>query len=420
MFEYIIKNPQVRREVEAAGFKPSLDALAAKLHSQGYAETTVSFYDQAAVHFAYWVARRRVNPSQINEAHLTNFLSHHLPTCRCPFGGVRQDKTVRAGLRHFDAVLSSAVPRAPNQDKKPDALSFEIQRFDDYLRTASGLQEATRTYRRRYVREFLQEFFRDEAVDMSRLAPKDVVVYLSKRAARLKPASTKVVASSLRSYFRFLRLHGQCEEALTLAVPAPASRRLASLPKVLTDAEVRQLLAVFDRGTTAGRRDYAITRCFSDLGLRAGEVARLRLDDIDWRRGIVRIAGTKPRRDDQLPLTSLIGVAIAAYIRRGRPQTPERQVFLRVRPPIGQGVKPSTVHDVILRAAARAGMSSIIKGTQILRHTAATRMLHHGASIKEVADVLRHRSLDTTTIYTKVDLPRLAAVAARWPQEVKR
>ena len=420
MFECIIKSPRVRRVIEATGFKPSLEALAAKLLSQGYAQMTVSFYDQAAVHFAYWVGVRHVDPSQINEAHLANFLSRHLPTCRCPFGGVRQDHIVRAGLRHFEAALRSGDHMPSNQQKKPGALDLEIQRFDDYLRTASGLQEATCTYRRRYVREFLQEFFPEEPVDMSRLAPKDVIGYLSKRAAHLKPASAKVVASSIRSYFRFLRLHGECDEALTLAVPAPASRRLASLPKVLTDAEVRLLLAVFDRGTAAGRRDYAITRCFTDLGLRADEVAQLRLDDIDWRTGIVRIAGTKPRRDDQLPLTSLVGGAIAAYIRRGRPPTPERQVFLRVRPPIGQAVKCTTVRDAILRAAARAGMSSIVTGTQILRHTAATRMLHHGASIKEVADVLRHRSLDTTTIYTKVDLPRLAAVAAPWPQEVKR
>ena len=154
MFEYRIENPQVRHAIETAGFTPCLEALAAKLHSQGYAETTVSYYDQAAIHFAYWLARRRVEPSQVDETHITNFLSRHLPTCRCPFGGVRQDKTVRAGLRHFDAVLSSAGLRVSNQEKKPDALSFEIQCFDDYLRTAAGLQEATRTYRRRYAREF--------------------------------------------------------------------------------------------------------------------------------------------------------------------------------------------------------------------------------------------------------------------------
>jgi site-specific recombinase XerD len=298
-------------------------------------------------------------------------------------------------------------------------LELEIQRFDHYLHTAAGLQEATRVYRRRYVREFLREFFDDGAVDAYQLSPADVIRYLSNRASRLKPASAKVLASSLRSYFRFLRVHGECDEALILAVPAPASYRLASLPRVLTDGEVKRLLSVFDRRTPTGRRDYAITRCFTDLGLRAEEVARLGLDDIDWRKGTLRIIGSKSRRGDELPLTTLIGEAIASYIRRGRPDSPERQVFLRIRPPIGHAVTRHIVCNVILRAAARAGMKSIVTGPRILRHTAATRMLRHGVSIKEVADILRHRSLDTTAIYTKVDLPRLAAVATPWPEEDK-
>ena len=113
MFEYIIKNPRVGREMEAAGFKSSLEALAARLHSQGYAKTTGSFDGQAAVHFAYWVARRRVERLQINEDHMAKFLLHHLPTCRCSFGGVRQDKTVRAGLRYFEAVLNSRSAAPP-------------------------------------------------------------------------------------------------------------------------------------------------------------------------------------------------------------------------------------------------------------------------------------------------------------------
>jgi integrase/recombinase XerD len=420
MFEYQIKNPQVRQEIERAGLKPVLETLVSQLHSQGYADATVAFYDQAAVHFAFWMAKRHLHPLQINEAHVANFLSHHLAKCRCPFGGVRQGRTVGAGVRHFRAALRDGQPESSIRGRKPDALDFEIQRFDEYLRTASGLQEATRIYRRRYVREFLHKFFRNGAVATPRLTPKDVIAYVSKRAARLKPGSAKVLASSLRSYFRFLRLHGECEEALALAVPAPATHRLASLPRVLTDGEVRRLFAVFDRRTVAGRRDYAITRCFTNLGLRAEEVARLRLDDIDWRQGIIRIAGSKSRRDDQLPLTNLIGGAIAAYILRGRPQSSTRQVFLRVYPPIGKGATPRTVRGVILRAAARAGLKSIVTGNRILRHTAATHMLRHGASLKEVADVLRHRSLDTTTIYTKVDLPRLARVAAPWPKEVMR
>jgi site-specific recombinase XerD len=260
-------------------------------------------------------------------------------------------------------------------------------------------------------------FFGDDRVDRSRLTPKAVVQYLSKRAFRVTPGSAKVLASSLRSYFRFLQLSGACDEALVLAVPAPANWKLASLPNVLTDDQVSRLLAAFDHGTATGSRDYAITRCVIDLGLRANEVAGLQLDDIDWREATLRIASGKSRRGDTLPLSASIGKAIAAYLRRGRPKTPARQVFLRVRPPVGRGVTSRTVHNVIRYAAQRAGMGAIVTGTRILRHTAATRMLRHGASIKEIADVLRHRSLDTTAIYTKVDVARLATVAAPWPQE---
>lgn len=415
MFRDLMENPRVCNTIVAAGFKPSLEKLASKLHSSGYAETTISFYGQAAVHFAYWIAKRHLNPSHIDEHYVASFLSRHLPTCRCPFGGVRQRITVRAALRHFVAILHSD-PAISNNKRKLTAIDSEVKSFDDYLRTVSGLQEATRAYRRRYTREFLMEIFGHDCVNLSRLTLKQVIQYLLKRASHLKPQSAKVLASSLRSYFRFLRLHGKCEESLILAVPAPSSYKLASLPRVLTDREVRRLLAVFDRRTVAGRRDYAITRCLTDLGLRAEEVVRLRLEDIDWRKGTVRLVGSKSRRDDQLPLPNSLGAAIATYIRRGRLKTSQRQVFLRVRPPIERGITRRTVCNVVIRAAARVGMQSIITGTRILRHTVATRMLHHGASLKEVADVLRHRCLDTTKIYTKVDLPRLAIVAAPWPK----
>jgi len=416
MYEHIIKSLRVHQEIEAAGFKPVLEELVAKLHSFGYAEWTVSLYEQGAVHFAFWLARQQhIGPSEINEGHIKSFLSRHLARCHCPVEGVRGYHTVRAALVHFEEFLRGAGHLFSRQAL--DLIDIEVQRFDSYLRLTSGLQEATRAYRRRYVRDFLQEFFGDEAVDPSRLTPKDVVWYISKRACRLKPTSSNVLASSLRSYFRFLRLHGQCEEALTLAVPVSASRPLASLPRLLTDEEVGRLLAVFNRRTVAGRRDYAITRCLLDLGLRAEEVSRLRLDDIDWRNGRLRIVGTKSRRDDELPLTAAIGESIAAYLLRGRPQTSVRQVFVLLRAPVGQPITRRTVCDLIVRAAARAGMESTVTGTRILRHTAATRMLRHGASIKEVADVLRHRSLDTTAIYAKVDLPRLAAVAIPWPKE---
>jgi len=401
-------------------FRAMLEELVAQLHSYGYADQTVSFYEQAAVHFSFWLNQQRIGLSQVKEGHLADFLSQHLLRCHCPLGGVRQKNTVRAALGHFAAILRGAGYLTRPQAKRVDGVDLEIQHFDDYLLHTVGLQEATRLYRRRYVREFLQEFFPADHIDPLRLLPEDLVTYLSKRGAGLMLASMKVLASSLRSYFRFLRLQGRCEKDLDLAVPAAASWRLASLPAVLTDQEVEHLLSVFDRETTAGRRDYAITRCLLDLGLRAQEVARLRLDDLDWRQGILRIVATKSRRDDKLPLTEAIGAAIAAYLQRGRPQTTAREVFLRVRPPVGQCLTRRTICNLVLRAAVRAGMESTITGTRILRHTAATRMLRHGVSIKEIADVLRHRCLDTTVIYTKVDLARLATVALPWPVKEDR
>lgn len=411
----ILKEPHAREHVETAGFEPPVQELEAYLRSRGYADRTIALYQDAAVHFAFWAAGKQVDRSAVTHGHIASFLSGHLATCRCPFGGGRHYPTVRAALRHVEAVLDAGGHRPP-QRATPSAVDREVQRFDDYLRTVCGLQQATRTYRRRYLREFLRALFGDGPVDPSQLVPTDVVRYLSTRTARVTPGSAKVIASSLRSYLRFLQLRGACDDRLILAVPAPAHWKLASLPTILTDDEVRRLVAAFPRRTATGRRDYAIARCLLDLGLRAGEVAALHLDDIDWRKGTLRIAGSKSRRDDALPLPAVLGRAIVAYLRRGRPST-SRQIFLRVRPPVGHGVTSCIVRNVMLRAAARAGMGALITGTRILRHTAATRMLRHGASLKDIADVLRHRSLDTTAIYTKVDLPRLATIAAPWPQE---
>jgi site-specific recombinase XerD len=198
-------------------------------------------------------------------------------------------------------------------------------------------------------------------------------------------------------------------------VPAPASYRLASLPAVLSDEDIKRLLSVFDRKTAAGLRDYAITRCLTDLGLRAKEIAGLNLNDLDWRNGKLRIVGSKTRHDDELPLTETVGAALAEYIRRARSEVPTRRVFLRVRPPVGKCITSRTVCGVVIRAAARAGLAAV-HGPRILRHTVASRMIRHGARVKDIADVLRHRSLDTTAIYMKVDLPRLATVALPWPQ----
>jgi integrase len=187
----------------------------------------------------------------------------------------------------------------------------------------------------------------------------------------------------------------------------------------MSDQQLRSFLESFDRSTPVGRRDYAMARCQADLGLRVGEVATLTLDDIDWRKGTIRIAGGKTRCGRVLPLPDPLGRAIADYLRRGRSVTTCRQLFTRRTLPAGSPVSRALIGSVIGRAVAKIQGCANWKGTHVLRHTAATRMYRRGASLKAIADVLGHRCLDTTAIYTKVDQVRLAAVALPWPGEAQ-
>jgi site-specific recombinase XerD len=287
--------------------------------------------------------------------------------------------------------------------------------FDTHLESARGATQQTRREYGRYVRQFLEDRSREEKVDVAELSARELIDFVAERAKHRKPSTAKLVATALRSFLRFLQMRGLGDARLVSAVPTIPNWKLARLPKILTSAQLRALLCACDRATPTGRRDYAMTLCLAQMGLRAGEVAQLMLDDIDWRAGTLRIAIGKSRRDSVLPLPVPIARAIVAYLRRGRPATLERRVFVRHRVAVGKRLTSSSVRAAIRRAFERSHAHVSSRGTHALRHTAATRMLRAGASLKDLADVLRHRSLDTTAIYAKVDLRRLAAVALPWP-----
>jgi integrase/recombinase XerD len=224
--------------------------------------------------------------------------------------------------------------------------------------------------------------------------------------------SAKLIVCALRSLLRWLHLTGQMPASLASAVPPVAGWRLSGMPKGLEAGELRRLLASCDRRTRAGRRDYAVMLLLSRLGLRAGEVAGLGLDDIDWRRGELTIRG-KGNRAERLPLPADVGAAIAAYLRRGRPATAGgRSVFVRVHAP-HRALTTGGVTMIVFDAAQRAGLGRL--HAHRLRHTAATAMLHAGSPLPEVGQVLRHSSMLTTAIYAKVDRSALAVLARPWP-----
>ena len=276
-----------------------------------------------------------------------------------------------------------------------------------------GLAVNTRHLRVQIVGRFLADRFKDGSVALAEITAADLRRFVLGCGKRRSASTIRVIAGALRCYLRFRGLAGDPVGALAEVIPAAAHWRLATLPDVLSQAEVDQLLGSFARPFPSCKRAYAMVRCLTDLGLRAGEVAQLRLDDMDWQAGTLRVAQSKSRRTDMLPLPAETGRAIADYLRTERPETANRAVFVRHVAPYDEPIGTGVVQEAVVEAYRRCGWTRT--RVHALRHSVASRLLQQGTPLKEIADVLRHRSLDTSAIYAKVDTPRLAAVALPWP-----
>ncbi len=267
------------------------------------------------------------------------------------------------------------------------------------------------------VDRFLDAVSIQEVGKLSTLTPRDLTDYLTDRGAQCQPSSLQQVASALRQFLRFAHGQGWVSGAISLAVPKMACRVQKDLPVYLSEEQLRLLLGSWDRTTAQGQRDLAIGLCLARLGLRAGEVAALVLEDLDWRQGLVRLSHSKNGQAAQLPLLAEVGEAIANYLRQGRPACSCRQVFVShqtVRPLSSQAIS-----GLIRRALEACAIKVPRSGAHLLRHTLASHLVQKGATLKEVADVLRHRHINSAAIYAHVDLPQLRSVAQPWPKETK-
>jgi site-specific recombinase XerD len=291
----------------------------------------------------------------------------------------------------------------------------EIEReFARHLDEERGLHASTRGNYISVVRRLLSGRFRRGSVDLGQLRPDDVSRFVVQHA-RKSPRRMKVIVPALRVFLRWLHQRGDTDTSLSGCVPAVADWRLATVPKSLPSEQVECLLERCDRTTALGRRDYAILVLLARLGLRAGEVVAMELDDLDWQSGELVVRG-KGGRQDRLPLSRDVGAAVAAYLRHGRPNCSTRRVFVRARAPRRGFVDSVAISDIVNRALKRAELEPPRKGAHTLRHALACTMLRRGASLAEIGQILRHRSPDTTAIYAKVDLAALRALAPTWPQ----
>jgi integrase/recombinase XerD len=292
-----------------------------------------------------------------------------------------------------------------------------VEAYTQHSRRVRGLRDRTLRDYEALARLFVRAVQVDDPVDPRRFRPSDVMTFVASLKGRFSVRSMKTVRTALRSFFRFLRVDGRCDEPLEAAIPIVAYWRQSTLPRSLRDDQLVQVFASFDASTPCGHRDRAIVVCLATLGLRPSEVAALCLEDLDWRTGTIHLRTRKTRRGAVLPLPRQAGRVLVAYLRHARPVTADRRVFVQhVGPRRGRPISSTAVSEVVARALRRAKVDAPLGRAYVFRHTVASRLVQRGASLKEVADFLGHRSLDTTTIYAKLDLPSLRTVALPWPE----
>ncbi len=384
------------------------DGFWAELQRQNYTRFSAGNLLRLAAHFSRWLNDRQLGLADLSAERVASFLAHRRREGYTCFLSPRGLGPLLGYLRG----IGVDVRPAPVIETSTDRL---LQQYAQYLARERSLCVGTISQYVESARQFATARFGSEEPRWHQLTASEVTTFVMQQSRRLSVGYCKHKISDLRSLLRFLHVRGHIASNLAECVPAVAGWRLASVPKALEPDQIDRLLAQVAPSSAIRRRDAAIVRIQLRLGLRAGDVAALELDDLDWRAGEMVVRG-KGQRQSRLPLPDDVGRPIAGYLRRGRPPALTRKVFLRSRAPY-RGLSSGGVIAATRSALRRAGITA--GGAHLLRHTAATQMLRKGASLSEIAHVLRHRHIDTTAIYAKVDHASLQLVARPWPESAR-
>jgi site-specific recombinase XerD len=412
MTAQLFSDPTIFEPLHVGPLKAHIAAYASWLSAQGYASATAREHLQLLSHLSHWYEQHQLTGDDLSEQRLRQFLHHRQGQPRAP----RSNGTILTqfleGLREV-----GMCPAATVASEQSTGLVW-VHDYAHYLVQERGLASATVTSYLPIVRRFLNACFGTHAIEPEALSARDARRFLLEHTPTVSPKRAKLIVSALRSFLRFLYQRGVLATDLALSLPAVADRRLSDLPKFIAPAEVERLLQRCDRTHPTGRRDYAILLLLARLGLRAGEVVAMTLDDLDWAAGALTVRSKGGRRE-RLPIPLEVGQALATYLRDGRPPCQTRRVFVRMKAPRQGFADHRAISTLVHRALTRAGLDPALKGAHLLRHSLATHMLRNGVSLAEIGDLLRHQSLMTTEIYAKVDQTTLAALAHPWLGEAQ-
>lgn len=407
--EHFFPNPASWQRLRAGPLAGDVDAFAAHLAAEGYACSVAQQKLRFFASLSRWLAGQQLAVEALDGQRVETFLCE-----RDPHHRFRSNK---ANARQLLSWLrgSGRVPPARCSPADNAPIERVVRRYERFLLNERGLKATTVEGYVRTVRAFLADRFGTEDIALKGLSARDANQFILREVQRLSRSSARTVGTILRSFLRHLYQCGAVSADLAATIPSVVNWRQAGLPKSIPPEAVEAILAGCDRGTVAGRRDYAILLLLAQLGLRGGEVTALTLDDFDWSAGIVSVPGKGDRREP-LPLPRDVGEAVTDYLRNGRPlDCPTRRVFIHLNAPHRGFRSTAAISGIVRRALARAALDPPCKGAHLLRHSLATGMLRNGATLEEIGQILRHRHPDTTQIYAQVDFEALRSVAAPWP-----
>jgi len=388
-----------------------LEDFAEELRQTGYSGITARGHIRAAEHLIYWISREGLSINTLDERVVEDF-AHHLHRCQCPEYGHTYRLKLRHGVRLFFKYLQRAGVISASIIEQSVQNPHLFAAFCQWMRERRGTSDLTLYNYGLPLRDLLKSL----GEDPGKFDAQSLRMFILEKSQQCGWAAAKNCTTALRMFLRFLIAEGKCPAALEAAIPALAHWRLSSLPRYLQPDEVERIIASCDPASPVGKRDRAILLLLARLGLRAGDIVQLRPSEIDWPGAWIHVSG-KGRCQTRLPLTQEIGEALVTYLEDCRPQSAADRVFIRIRAPFRALASHSAVSVIVTRAMRRAGVTCPSRGAaHLLRHSAATSMLREGASLHEIAAILRRRSIETTQIYAKVDVGLLRQIAQPWPE----
>jgi site-specific recombinase XerD len=375
---------------------------------QDYKTSTAKQKIRIVADLSCWLDQQELSVKDLDETTLNEFLLY-----RGRRGSIFkiEPPTLRQLLKHWreTGVVADSVRVDDHSNRRRIESGFA-----EYLVQERGLKQITIDTYLPIAGRFLSDQFGTEPIVLNGLHPNDIVRFILRYTETVSTKRAQLIVCSLRSFFRFLYQRGETAIDLSPSALTVANWRLSELPKFLEPKQVERLLQSCNQDTLIGQRDYVILLLLARLGLRAGDVVHMTLDDIDWDAGEIIVSG-KSDRQQKLPLPHDIGEALVRYLSHGRPRCPSRRIFIRIKAPRKGFSSSVAICNIVRRALVRAKLNPAFKGSHLLRHSLATQMLRGGASLVEIGEILRHQRLDTTQIYGKVDLAALSALAQPWP-----